>query len=205
MQILSSGVQWIHGYLSKERQEQLVETVREIVQSAPLFIPRMPKTGKPMSVKMTNCGSLGWVTDKEGGYRYQTKHPETGDPWPPIPDTISGIWRDLANYPHPPEACLINFYEKTAKMGLHQDRDEEDFIAPVVSISLGDSCLFRIGNNIRGGRTTSIKLHSGDAIILAGDARLAFHGVDKIYSDTSTLLRNSGRINLTLRRVTKPT
>ena len=103
-----------------------------------------------------------------------------------------------------PEACLINFYDPTAKMGLHQDRDETDFDAPVVSVSLGDCCLFRVGGLKRSDPTRSFRLNSGDVVVLGGDARLAFHGVDRIYPGTSTLLAEGGRINLTMRRVTRP-
>ena len=181
-----------------------MEIVREIVREAPLFSPVMPRTGRPMSVRMTNCGSLGWVTDRERGYRYQPTHPVTGKPWPALPTRLMAIWEELAAWPRPPEACLVNFYDARAKMGLHQDRDEEDLDAPVLSLSLGDTCLFRVGENRREGRTTSFRLASGDAVILGGKGRLAFHGVDRIYPDTSTLLKKGGRINLTLRRVTKP-
>ena len=204
MQVLRKGLKWIPGYLSRQSQVDLVETVRAIVKAAPLFTPRMPRTGKEMSVKMTNCGVLGWVSDMENGYRYQSTHPASGKPWPTIPTSILDIWRELSGYGHEPEACLINFYDWSAKMGLHQDRDEEDLAAPVISISLGDSCLFRLGETSRSGRTTSFKLQSGDIVVLTGKSRLAFHGVDRIYSDTSSLLKNGGRINLTLRRVTKP-
>src|SRR5262249_60361523 len=103
-----------------------------------------------------------------------------------------------------PEACLINVYAPTARMGLHQDRDEEDFAAPVVSLSLGDTCLFRVGGTRRSDPTRSFRLTSGDAVVLGGDARLAFHGGDRIMPGTSTLLPEGGRINLTLRRVRKP-
>ena len=113
-------------------------------------------------------------------------------------------WRDLAGYAHPPEACLINVYGPAAKMGLHQDRDELDFNAPVVSLSLGDTCLFRIGGPKRSDPTRSVRLASGDAVVLGGPARLAFHGVDRIMPGTSTLLPEGGRINLTMRRVTRP-
>jgi len=157
---------------------------------------------------MTNLGTLGWVSDKERGYRYQPMHPVTGRPWPPIPPTVLAIWRAVADYPDDPEACLVNRYDPAAKMGLHQDRDEEDFAAPVVSISLGDTCRFRIGGTERGGATHSVKLASGDVVVLGGAARLAYHGVDRIYPGTSTLLGgwfpDGGRINLTLRRVTRP-
>jgi alkylated DNA repair protein (DNA oxidative demethylase) len=164
----------------------------------------MPKTGRPMSVRMTNCGTLGWVTDREGGYRYQPRHPVTGAPWPPMPERLTALWREVADYPLPPEACLVNFYSYAARMGLHQDRDEKDFAAPVVSVSLGDDCLFRVGGTKRGDPTVSVRLSSGDVVILGGAGRLAFHGVDRIYPATSTLLKKGGRINLTLRRVTLP-
>lgn len=191
----------IHGLLDRSAQEILVEDIRNIVSRAPLFTPRMPKTGKEMSVKMTNCGSLGWVTDKENGYRYQNTHPVTGNAWPKIPSVLLNIWRDYSNFEKEPEACLINYYSETAKMGLHQDIDEKNFDAPVLSISLGDTCLFRVGGANRNDKTQSIKLASGDLVILEGQSRMAFHGVDKIYPGTSTLLRDNGRINLTLRRV----
>jgi alkylated DNA repair protein (DNA oxidative demethylase) len=152
---------------------------------------------------MTNCGPLGWMTDA-GGYRYQANHPESGAPWPPIPDILLAAWQDLAHYPHAPEACLVNIYGPAARMGLHQDRDEEDMTAPVVSVSLGDSCLFRIGGTSRNDPTLTLRLASGDAVVLGGGARLAFHGVDRIMPGSSTLLPEGGRINLTLRRVTRP-
>lgn len=200
--ILSNGIRYSPDYLDEIRQRALVEIIRDIVAQAPLYVPVMPRTGVAMSVRMTNCGSLGWVTDKDRGYRYQPTHPVTGMPWPAIPETLLDIWRDLADYSKPPEACLINFYEDDARMGLHQDRDETDFAAPVVSLSLGNTCLFRIGGTSRKDSTQSLKLKSGDAIVLGGEGRLCFHGVDRIYPATSTLLKNGGRINLTLRRVT---
>jgi alkylated DNA repair protein (DNA oxidative demethylase) len=163
----------------------------------------MPGSGKPLSVAMSNCGPLGWVTD-EAGYRYQPLHPHTGQPWPPMPDIVLAAWKTLAHYPHPPESCLINYYGPSAKLGLHQDRDERDFAAPVVSLSLGDTCLFRIGGLKRSDPTRTVRLASGDALVLGGEARLVFHGVDRIVPGTSTLLPEGGRINLTLRRVTIP-
>ncbi|MEM8838278.1 MAG: alpha-ketoglutarate-dependent dioxygenase AlkB [Pseudomonadota bacterium] len=204
MQVLPNGVHHIPGYLDRAAQEGLRDAIRTVLTEAPLFTPAMPRTGQPMTVRMSNCGSLGWLTDKERGYRYQAMHPSTGNPWPPIPDQLIALWKDLSGYPHLPEACLINFYSEDAKMGMHQDRDEEDFEAPVLSVSLGDSCRFRIGGTKRGGRTSSIRLNSGDVVILGGEGRLCYHGVDKLFPDTSTLLRNGGRLNLTLRRVTKP-
>ena len=121
-----------------------------------------------------------------------------------MPPALTDLWDTLSAYAHPPEACLVNFYAESAKMGLHQDRDEADLAAPVVSVSLGDDCLFRVGETTRGGRTTSLRLKSGDVVVLGGEGRLCFHGVDRIYPATSALLRNGGRLNLTLRRVTRP-
>ena len=201
---LAPGVTLVPGYLDGAAQDALLAAIRAVIAAAPLYVPRMPRTAKPMSVRMTNCGPLGWVTDAERGYRYQPIHPETGVPWPPMPPIVRKAWEDLAGYPHAPEACLINVYAPTARMGLHQDRDEQDLAAPVISLSLGDTALFRVGGLTRGGATQSVRLASGDAVVLGGQGRLAFHGVDRIMPGTSTLLREGGRINLTLRRVTPP-
>ncbi len=203
MNVLPKGIRHIPGHLDRDAQKALVEQIRQVVAEAPLFQPVMPRTGKPLSVRMTNCGPLGWVADK-AGYRYQPTHPVTGTPWPAMPPALTALWQDLSAYAHPPQACLVNFYEENARMGLHQDRDEADLAAPVVSVSLGDDCLFRVGETTRGGRTTSIRLKSGDVVVLGGEGRLCFHGVDKIYPATSVLLKKGGRINLTLRRVTRP-
>jgi DNA oxidative demethylase len=196
-------MKYLPQFLDRPAQEQLVENLRKAVEMAPLFTPVMPRTGKPFSVRMTNMGALGWVSDK-AGYRYQPTHPDTGKPWVPIPEVVMDVWNKVSDYAHPPEACLVNYYVEGAKMGLHQDRDEEDFAAPVVSISLGDTALFRIGGTTRGGKTQSLKLASGDVLVMGGESRLAFHGIDRVMSGTSTLLKSGGRINLTLRRVTKP-
>jgi alkylated DNA repair protein (DNA oxidative demethylase) len=201
---IAPGVLLTASYLDRAAQDELLAAVRAVIAAAPLFTPRMPRSGAPMSVMMTNCGPLGWVTDAERGYRYQATHPETGAPWPAIPDAILKAWRELSGYAHPPEACLINFYAAGARMGLHQDKDEQDFSAPVVSLSLGDTGLFRVGGVKRSDPTRSVRLASGDAVVLGGQGRLAFHGVDRILPGTSTLLTEGGRINLTLRRVTKP-
>jgi alkylated DNA repair protein (DNA oxidative demethylase) len=190
------------GYLDRGEQAALLAALRQIFEIAPLYTPCMPRSGRPMSVRMTNCGPLGWMTDA-GGYRYQPTHPETGAPWPPMPEIALKAWAELADYPHLPEACLINYYAAGAKMGLHQDRDEADFAAPVVSLSLGDTCIFRIGGTRRGDPTHTFRLASGDALVLGGEARLAFHGVDRIVPGTSRLLAEGGRINLTMRRVTR--
>jgi alkylated DNA repair protein (DNA oxidative demethylase) len=200
----ATGLRLVAGYLGRERQEELVAALREIVREAPLFTPAMPVTGKPFSVRMTNCGPLGWVAD-ERGYRYQAAHPQTGRLWPQIPEVLLRAWADIADYSHPPQACLVNYYGPLARMGLHQDRDEEDLAAPVVSISLGATCRFRVGGTTRAAPTRSFPLASGDVLVLAGGSRLAFHGVDRIVAGTSTLLPDGGRINLTLRRVSRAT
>ena len=203
MQALAPGVHLHPGYLDAAAQKALLEDIRALVAQAPLYVTAMPRTGKPMSVRMTNCGTLGWVTDRERGYRYQATHPVTGEAWPPIPKMLLDIWDDVADFPLPPEACLVNFYSADAKMGLHQDRDEQELGAPVVSLSLGDECLFRVGGTVRNAPTASVRLGSGDLVVLGCEGRLAFHGVDRIYPGTSMLLKNEGRINLTLRRDTR--
>lgn len=199
------GPGFIHapGYLDGAAQRAMAAAIAAVVEAAPWFNPRMPRTGRAFSVKMTNCGALGWVSDQAGGYRYQARHPVTAECWPPIPDDVLAVWRELADFPRPPQACLVNFYDCAARMGAHQDRDEEDFSAPVVSISLGDSCVFRYGGASRGDPSRRLTLHSGDVVVLGGPSRLIFHGVDKVLAGTSALLPGGGRINLTLRRVTR--
>jgi DNA oxidative demethylase len=195
-----TGLRIVPGFFDRRRQEQLAEAVYNVILRAPLFTPVMPVTRKPFSVRMTNCGTLGWVSDGNG-YRYRATHPVTGRPWPPIPDMLLYTWAELGVFPHSPQACLVNYYGPAARMGLHQDRDEEDLAAPVVSVSLGATCRFRVGGITRTAPTRSFALASGDVVVLAGTARLAFHGVDRILPGTSTLLPEGVRINLTLRRV----
>lgn len=199
------GFRFLPTYLDRAAQEQLLAEVHAVIAAAPLFTPSMPRTGQPFSIRMTNCGPLGWVSDTSG-YRYQPTHPVTGAAWPAMPAVLLRLWEDLAGgYPHPPEACLINVYgDKTAKLGMHRDMDEQDMDAPVVSLSLGDSCLFRIGGTRREHPVSAIQLGSGAAVVLGGDSRLAFHGVARVMCGTSDLLPGGGRINLTLRRVTRP-
>ncbi len=199
---IASGVDHFPGFLDRAAQEALRDEVLAILRDAPLFRPRMPRTGKPFSVEMSNCGPLGWVSD-EAGYRYQSAHPETGRPWPAIPPRVLEAFAIIGPGAPVPEACLINFYRPGARMGLHQDRDEDELSAPVVSLSLGDAALFRVGGLKRNAPTRSFRLASGDAMALAGEGRLAFHGVDRIIAGSSTLIPQGGRINLTLRRVTR--
>lgn len=200
------GVTLWREFLDVSEQEQLGAEVARIIAAAPLYTSVMPRTGKPMSVRMTNCGSFGWMSDKDGGYRYVRRHPITNEPWPDIPQALLRIWREAADFDMPPQACLVNVYDVEARMGLHQDRDEADFTAPILSISLGADCRFRIGGTKRGGKTRALTLSSGDVLTLGGAARLAYHGVDKILPTLAPKLQSAlpagvARINLTLRRV----
>jgi len=197
--MLKPGLRLYKTALDRAEQEALLADLHEVLREAPLYRPAMPRSGKPFSVRMSNCGALGWVSDISG-YRYQKIHPETGRTWPPMPDSIMRLWRDFSDDQGAPDACLINFYDAQARMGAHQDRDEADFSAPILSLSLGESCRFRFGGETRGGPTQTLILESGDVLVFGGPARKMFHGVDKILAGTSTLLSPPGRINLTLRR-----
>ena len=197
-----TGFRHYAGYLCAHEQAALLVDIREVIGHAPFFTPRMPRSGRPFSVRMTNCGPLGWVSDKDSGYRYQTVHPETGAPWPPIPDRLLQLWDDVSGYRSPPEACLVNYYGQGARMGLHKDADEADLAAPVVSISLGDTAIFRLGGGRRRDPTVSLPLASGDVVVLAGASRSAYHGIDRVIEGSGKLLHEGGRLNLTLRRVT---
>ncbi len=185
--------------LSPLEQKKLRDEVMALLEQAPLYRPVMPGTGKAFSVRESNFGSLGWVSDKNG-YRYQPTHPVTDAPWPAIPAALLNLWSEINSGPAP-ECCLVNFYDAGAKMGLHQDRDEKDISAAVIGVSLGDDALFRIGGTSRAGRTISVTLASGDVIAFGGAARLAHHGIDRIRPGTSRLLPGGGRISMTLRRV----
>jgi alkylated DNA repair protein (DNA oxidative demethylase) len=197
------GFRFLPEYFSPAQQRALVMVVLGLLDENPVYRGAMPRTGKPLSVRNTNLGPLGWVSDIKG-YRYQPLHPETGKAWPAIPDMLMDLWRDVANYAAPPQACLVNWYEAGSRLGLHIDADETARDAPVVSVSLGSWALFRLGGLERTSPTSSMRLASGDVVILGGQARRAYHGVDRIYPESSTLVPGGGRINLTLRRVTAP-
>lgn len=201
--IQPDGFRLLPGYFDVASQRDLVEAVLDSFKTHPLYQPTMPRTGQPLSVKMSNFGPLGWISDREG-YRYEPNHPTIGTPFKPMPQPLLDLWQAVGNWPAPPEACLINWYGPQARMGLHVDADEDAKFAPVVSISLGDKARFRLGGPNRTDPTRSFVLSSGDVIVLGGESRRCHHGVDRIYPESSTLLPEDwrpGRINLTLRRV----
>ncbi|MFY0633568.1 MAG: alpha-ketoglutarate-dependent dioxygenase AlkB [Vannielia sp.] len=193
------GVALFPGLLDRAAQEAMVAALRRVAEAAPMFHPET-RFGKRMSVRMTSAGTFGWVSDRRG-YRYERRHP-SGVEWPPIPSEVLGVWRQVSGTDRLPECCLVNYYSEAARMGLHQDIDESDFSMPVVSISLGDDALFRVGGLSRSDPTASTWLHSGDVCVLSGAARRAFHGIDRLKPGTSTLLPQGGRLNVTLRVVT---
>lgn len=192
------GFEIYKDYLDGPAQTGLISDLRSVLKAAPLFSPTT-RFGKKMSVRMTSAGKYGWYSDASG-YRYEPTHPD-GTPWPAIPQSILRIWRDTTGRDRDPDCCLINFYGEGARMGMHQDRDEQDFTYPVLSVSLGDDGMFRIGNDERGGKTESLWLQSGDVVVMGGPARLTYHGVDRIRFKSSRLLPKGGRINLTCRVV----
>lgn len=196
--VLVKGVPVWQCLLSPQIQKEVLEAVLTVAEEAPFVKPVTP-SGKPMSVAMTSAGSVGWVTDRKG-YRYEARHP-SGVRWPAIPEPVLAIWRAVSGVQRDPSSCLINRYAAGARMGLHQDRDEGDFSWPVVSVSLGDDALFRVGGMERKGGTESIWLKSGDVAMLSGRTRLAYHGVDRVRAGSSRLVPEGGRINLTLRVV----
>lgn len=193
-----NGVRVLSGALDAESQRTLIADLRQVAAAAPFFRP-VTRWGKEMSVRMTSAGRCGWVSDRRG-YRYESLHP-SGVPWPAIPPSVLGLWKAVVGFERDPDCCLVNYYAEGARMGLHQDRDEADFSWPVVSVSLGDDALFRVGGSERSDATASLWLRSGDIAVLEGPARLAFHGIDRVKPGTSTLLEKGGRINVTLRVV----
>lgn len=199
-----SGFKHLPLYFNPAEQTALIKHVKSGAKDAPFWRPSMPRTGTPMSVLLCNFGPLGWVSDKDGGYRYEAAHPKTGAPWAPIPQMLYDLWKETTNYPAPPEACLINWYRENSKMGAHIDSDEQATDAPVVSISLGDPAMFRMGGPERGGPTQGLKLFSGDVVVMAGESRRCYHSVSKVFYGESALVPKGGRINLTLRRVNLP-
>ena len=203
LEVAPGIVYWPERFTQTEQTALLAEILAR-VEMAPFYRPAMPGSGAPLSVQMTNFGPLGWVSDQANGYRYESRHPVTGTPWPCIPDSLLDFWAETTGYRAPPEACLVNLYPAVARMGLHRDADEDAIDAPVLSVSLGDTGIFRFGGTTRRGSTATLKLNSGDCLMFGGPARSMYHGIDRIVAGSSALIPGGGRINLTLRRVTKP-
>ena len=194
----AAGVRLIPAALDAQAQGRLVREVEALAQAAPFRRYDTP-WGKPMSVEMTSWGPLGWTSGR-GGYRYVAEDPATGRAWPAMPQVLRDLWREHARSEWEPDSALVNRYRGAAKMGLHQDRDEAALAAPVLSISLGDTAVFRVGGVRRSDPTGTLRLASGDLLVLEGEARLAFHGVDRVVAGSSRVVPGGGRINITLRR-----
>jgi alkylated DNA repair protein (DNA oxidative demethylase) len=192
------GFDLFAGALCEDAQRRLMGEVLVAMAAAPPYRPLTPGGGR-MSVAITSLGDLGWTSDARG-YRYVPRHPLTDAPWPPLPASLLTLWRELGDANVPPDSCLVNLYRPGARMGLHQDRDEADPRFPVISISLGASAVFRLGGRERRGPTRAYRLDSGDVCRLAGAARLAFHGIDRLLEEDPGLVPGGGRVNLTLRR-----
>jgi alkylated DNA repair protein (DNA oxidative demethylase) len=197
---ISDGAVVLRGFASPEAAA-LMQAIGDIVAAAP-FRHMITPGGWRMSVAMTNCGRAGWITDRKG-YRYAPSDPETGEAWPAMPEAIRSLAARAAaagGFPgFEPDACLINRYEPGSRLSLHQDRNERDFGAPIVSVSLGLPAVFLFGGLARNDRPRRIRLDSGDVVVWGGPARLAFHGVDTL-AEGDDALTGRCRINLTLRR-----
>ncbi|MBO6677509.1 MAG: alpha-ketoglutarate-dependent dioxygenase AlkB [Parvibaculum sp.] len=198
------GILLYPGFLEEAAQRALIVEIKAVFETSSPYRPHMPRTGKPWSIHQANFGPLGWVS-RPDGYGYAPVNEATNRPWPAIPEALLRLWDEVADYPAPPECCLVNLYDTPkSRMGLHRDEDEEALDAPVVSLSLGDTCVFRVGGFARSDKSASFRLSSGDVLVIGGASRLRYHGVDRVIPGSSQLVPGGGRINLTLRRVTKP-
>ncbi len=197
---LAEGAVLLRGFAAHSAKE-LIETVEEIAALAP-FRHMITPGGQRMSVAMTNCGPLGWVSDRKG-YRYAPADPQSGDPWPPMPalflDLAKGAAAAAGFADFIPDACLINRYEPGAKLSLHQDKDEQDDWAPIVSVSLGLPATFLWGGLSRSDRARRFRLESGDIAVWGGPARFTYHGIAPL-ADGDHPLTGRTRINLTFRK-----
>jgi alkylated DNA repair protein (DNA oxidative demethylase) len=202
---LPDGAKLFRGRLTRAEQIAILDDVAKIMEEAPPFRPQMP-TGPMMINSLTNCGPLGWMSDKRG-YRYEPTHPTTGKPWPPIPPAVLKVARETAaetGSDFEPDACLVNIYASDGRLSLHRDYDEADYAWPIVSLSFGNDADFQLAGLKRTGPSQTFTLHSGDVFVLAGASRLRYHGVKRIRPGTSPIdhkaIPPGGRINLTLRR-----
>jgi alkylated DNA repair protein (DNA oxidative demethylase) len=199
-EILADGAVLLRGFAAGETAE-LARLVATIAAAAPFRNMETPG-GRRMSVAMTNCGGLGWITDRRG-YRYGAADPETGRPWPAMPDAfarLAGRAAAAAGFPgFAPDSCLINRYAPGARLTLHQDRNERDFAQPIISVSLGLPATFLFGGPKRTDRPRRIRLESGDVAVWGGPARLVFHGIDPL-ADGDDPVTGNCRINLTFRK-----
>jgi len=197
---LCPGAFVLHGFALQD-ETALLNAFHEVTAKAP-FRHMVTPGGFRMSVAMTNCGSLGWVTDRTG-YRYDAIDPESGQPWPALPASFLKLARDAAAEAgfagFLPDACLVNRYEAGAKLSLHQDKDERDFTAPIVSVSLGIPAVFLFGGMNRADKTRRVPVSHGDVIVWGGPARLRYHGVLPLKEAQHPLL-GEYRVNLTFRK-----
>lgn len=198
---MAEGAVLLRGF-ARSFETELLAALRTIVKQAP-FRHLVTPGGHRMSVAMTNCGSVGWVSD-ETGYRYDAIDPESGQKWPVMPAVLSRLAADAASNAgfngFAPEACLINRYVPGAKLSLHQDKDELDFAAPIVSVSLGLPAIFLFGGPKRADKTARYRLEHGDVVVWGGPSRLFFHGVAPL-ADGEHAVMGRQRINLTFRKV----
>lgn len=203
---LPEGFRLWRARLDEGEQIALLDDIALVLDSAPPYRPRM-RNGTPLINEMSNCGALGWYSD-ERGYRYIERHPDTNRPWPAMPDRLTRLARALAveisSAPYMPDACLVNLYGARGRLNLHVDSDEADFAWPIISISLGDDCIFQLGGMSRKDAVRKIRLRSGDVVALSGKSRKRFHGVEKLlavrHAPRHALFARWPRINLTLRR-----
>lgn len=197
---LAEGAILFHGF-AKEVDKALVDAIDDVVAQAPLRHMITPG-GYRMSVAMTNCGQVGWVTDRSG-YRYDSCDPESGRVWPAIPEPFLDVAIRAANNAgfvnFLPDACLINYYEPGARLSLHQDKDEHDATAPIVSVSLGLPAVFLFGGARRHDRPHRYRLEHGDVAVWGGPARFTFHGIAPLADGHHPILGRK-RINLTFRK-----
>lgn len=199
---LPAGTRLKKNALSPDRQARLVKTVEKLAETAP-FSHAKTKSGGVYSAEMTSCGDVGWWSDGLGT-RYCEQDPRSGKPWPKMPkffsDTVTSALLDTEWRHFEPDACLINRYEKGAKMGLHQDKDEADFAQPIITVCLGATADFLIGGQKRSDRPLSFLVESGDILVMGGASRMRFHGIRKIYPGTSPIDGLTARLSLTFRK-----